>query len=294
MDICMDTKDLRFFRQVYETGSINKAARQLFITPQGLSRAIHRLEQEMDTALFERSSNGMISTRSGRYLYENCIPLLEQFDKIAVGVKQASFQNKTLKIGFSCGVLNVFPFQKLEEYKKKYAQLLLQWEENSNQEIIQKVHQGILDLGFVIGQTDNIDLWSMDIFSKKMNAIIYEEHPFFKKDILSINDLREERLITLNEKYFSYHSLLQRCQDFGFTPSIVVKTMDSQLIYQFCKQKAGLGIDADIHMDKSMMNGLHLAELYDSIPWKIFIIVRNDKKDQPAISGMVKLFLPVQ
>lgn len=114
----MDTKDLRFFRQVYETGSINKAARQLFITPQGLSRAIHRLEQEMDTALFERSSNGMISTRSGRYLYENCIPLLEQFDKIAVGVKQASFQNKTLKIGFSCGVLNVFPFQKLEEYKK--------------------------------------------------------------------------------------------------------------------------------------------------------------------------------
>lgn len=127
-----------------------------------------------------------------------------------------------------------------------------------------------------------------------MNAIIYEEHPFLKKDILSINDLREERLITLNEKYFSYHSLLQRCQDFGFTPSIVVKTMDSQLIYQFCKQKAGLGIDADIHMDKSMMNGLHLAELYDSIPWKIFIIVRNDKKDQPAISGMVKLFLPVQ
>lgn len=39
----MDTKDLRYFRQVYEDKSINQAAKQLFITPQGLSRIITKL-----------------------------------------------------------------------------------------------------------------------------------------------------------------------------------------------------------------------------------------------------------
>ena len=49
----MDTKDLRCFRLVYEERSINQAARHLFITPQGLSRIISRLEEELHTILFE-------------------------------------------------------------------------------------------------------------------------------------------------------------------------------------------------------------------------------------------------
>ena len=45
----MDTKDLRAFLRVYEEKSVNKAAKQLFITPQGLSRVIHNLETDLDT-----------------------------------------------------------------------------------------------------------------------------------------------------------------------------------------------------------------------------------------------------
>ena len=287
----MDTKDLRFFRQVYETGSINKASRQLFITPQGLSKVIRHLEEELQADLFQRSANGMVPTESGRYLYDNCGSLLEQFDALTLEIRQLRDRNRKLGIGFSCGVLNVFPFQKMETYKKQYSQITLQWEESSNQEIIHKIQQGILDLGFVIGPAANQELWAEEVFSRTMNVVVYEGHPFFQRDSISVNDLREEPLITLNEKYYSYHSLLQRCQDFGFTPSIVVKTMESQLIYQFCRQKAGLGIDADIHRDKSMMSGLHLIPLYDSIPWKIFLVSRKDRRKEQAIAKMAELFL---
>lgn len=288
----MDTKDLRFFRQVYETGSINKASKQLFITPQGLSKIIQHLEEELQVNLFERSANGMIPTESGRYLYDNCSPLLEQFDALTAEIRQLRDRNQKLNIGFSCGVLNVFPFHKMEEYKMQRRHMMLQWEESSNQEIIQKIQRGLLDLGFVIGPVANQELWAKEVFSRNMNVIAYKGHPFYERESISVNDLREEPLITLNEKYYSYHSLLQRCQDFGFTPSIVVKTMESQIIYQFCRQKIGLGIDADIHRDKSMMNGLHLIRLCDSIPWKIFMIIRNDRQKEPAIREMAKLFLP--
>ena len=98
----MDTKDLRFFRQVYE---------------------------ERRTCLFERLANGMVPTESGTYLYENSTPLLEQFDEIMIGLRQIQDRDQKLKIGFSCGVLNVFPLQKLEEYQKQYSHIRLQWEE---------------------------------------------------------------------------------------------------------------------------------------------------------------------
>ena len=62
----MDTKDLRCFRQVYEDRSINQAAKQLFITPQGLSRIITKLEGELQAPLFERTPTGMVPTESGK------------------------------------------------------------------------------------------------------------------------------------------------------------------------------------------------------------------------------------
>lgn len=286
----MDTKDLRFFRQVYEERSINKASKLLFITPQGLSRIIHHLEEELGASLFERSANGMLPTESGTYLYENSTPLLEQFDEIMIGIRQIEDRDQKLKIGFSCGVLNVFPFQKLEEYQKKHGRIQIQWEESVNQEIIHKVRQGSLDVGFVIGQITDQELWSREMFRKKMNVIIYEGHPFYEKESLSIEDLRDQPLVTLNEKYYSYHSLLQRCRDFGFTPSIVAKTMESQIIYHFCRQKIGLGVDADIHQDKIMLEGLRLIELRDSIPWKISMTIREDRRKEQAVCGMAELF----
>lgn len=286
----MDIKELRFFRQVYEEQSINRASKLLFITPQGLSKIIHHLEEELGASLFERSANGMLPTESGTYLYENSALLLEQFDEIMIGIRQIQDRDRKLKIGFSCGVLNVFPFQKLEEYQKRHSHIQIQWEEAVNQEIIHKVRQGNMDIGFAIGQITEPKLWQQEIFCKKMNVVVYEGHPFYDKESLSLEDLREEALITLNEKYYSYHSLIGRCRDFGFTPLIVVKTMESQVIYHFCRQKIGLGIDVDIHQDKIMLDGLRLIELRDSIPWKISMIIRSDRQKEQEMRGMAELF----
>lgn len=286
----MDTKDLRFFRQVYEEQSINKASKILFITPQGLSKVIRHLEEELGTRLFERSANGMVPTESGTYLYENSALLLEHFDEIMIGLRQIQDREQKLKIGFSCGVLNVFPFHKLEDYQRQCSHIQIQWEEAANQEIIRKVRQGSLDVGFAIGQIPDQELWAQEMFRKKMNVVVYEGHPFYEKESLSIEDLREQPLITLNETYYSYHSLLQRCRDFGFTPSIVAKTMESQVIYHLCRQKIGLGIDADIHRDKIMLEGLRLIGLRDCIPWKISMILCNDRRKEAAVRGMIELF----
>lgn len=51
----MNIKDLKCFEAVYEQKSINKAAKQLYITPQGLGSNIRSLENELGTVLFERA-----------------------------------------------------------------------------------------------------------------------------------------------------------------------------------------------------------------------------------------------
>lgn len=65
----MDMGSLGAFVAVYDCGSITKAAQQLYISPQGLSKSITRLEGEMGTQLFVRSHHGVVPTKYARTLY---------------------------------------------------------------------------------------------------------------------------------------------------------------------------------------------------------------------------------
>lgn len=147
----MDTKSIRYFCCVYEEKSIHQAAKQLFITPQGLSRIIQNLEEELQVQLFQRSSKGMVATEAGTYLYTNSQGIFHQLEELEMGIRNIRDEKQKYGIGFACGVLNFLSFQNISRLSSLYPDLHIQWEEASNFEIVQKVKEGKLQFGFVIG-----------------------------------------------------------------------------------------------------------------------------------------------
>lgn len=282
----MDTRDIRCFRLVYEERSINKAAHQIFITPQGLSRIIVKLENELQTQLFQRTANGTIPTESGHYFYTQSQELLYHLEDLKQKMQQLNHRQRTIRIGFACGSLNVLPLEQISHLTDYFPELQLQWDELENQEVTEKLLDSTLDAGFMIGTCSHTELTSTTIYTGKMNAIVYQGHPYYARDILSIQDLQEQPLISMNQKYSSYHNLIQRCSDFGFTPNIVISTMENSLIYRFCQEKSGIGIDADIHPEEELPADLRKIELHDAIPWKISLVCRKNTVNNEIISKL--------
>ncbi|ALM82756.1 LysR family transcriptional regulator [Bordetella sp. N] len=58
----------RYFLEVVEAGSLTGAALRLHVAPSAVSRMIRKLEDEYDTALFERHGRGMVLTEAGEIL----------------------------------------------------------------------------------------------------------------------------------------------------------------------------------------------------------------------------------
>ena len=111
----MNIKDLKCFEAVYEQKSINKAAKQLYITPQGLGSNIRSLENELGTVLFERAKQGVTPTESAQLLYKRAGLLIEEFEQIRNEVQQLSHREDVLRIGCACGVFNVIPFKLIQD-----------------------------------------------------------------------------------------------------------------------------------------------------------------------------------
>jgi DNA-binding transcriptional LysR family regulator len=55
---------LRYFLAVYETGSVNAAARRLFVAGSAVSRQVARLEKEAGAPLFDRLPTGVVPTEA--------------------------------------------------------------------------------------------------------------------------------------------------------------------------------------------------------------------------------------
>ncbi len=282
----MDTRDLCYFRLVYEERSINKAARQLFITPQGLSRIIGKLEGELQSKLFVRTANGTQPTQAGDYLYTQSQELLYQMESLKQKMQQLNNKQVCLRIGFACGSLNVLHLDKLLQIAALYPQLQLQWQEMENQEVIEKLRNGALEAGFIIGSNACAELATETVYTGAMTALVYEGHPYYERKMLYIKDLQDEPLITLNQKYACYHNLLQRCNDFGFVPNIAISTMESSLIYDFCEKQIGIGIDADIHPTGKLPSGLHKIPILDAIAWRISLVYRKNDNNHEILARL--------
>lgn len=65
----MELRQLEYFREIADTGSINEAARRLNMSQPPLSYQLRQLEEELNVRLFERSRQGVALTEAGKLLY---------------------------------------------------------------------------------------------------------------------------------------------------------------------------------------------------------------------------------
>ena len=73
----MTLLQMTFILEVERCGSMNRAARNLFVSQSALSAAIAEVERELGITAFRRSNRGIDLTQEGRELIAQIAPLVE-------------------------------------------------------------------------------------------------------------------------------------------------------------------------------------------------------------------------
>lgn len=78
----MNTVLLQYAVEVEKTGSITKAAANLYMDQPNLSKAIKTLEEGLGAPIFRRTSKGVVPTARGRIFLEHARNVLDQIEKM--------------------------------------------------------------------------------------------------------------------------------------------------------------------------------------------------------------------
>ena len=103
----MDIRQLDYFIVVAQLGSFTKAADELFLSRQALSKAVRNLEHELGQPLLANRDNHLELTDAGRTLLDDAAPVVEAFKQLErrhVGCVGAPALRRTLSVAMAHGL----------------------------------------------------------------------------------------------------------------------------------------------------------------------------------------------
>ncbi len=152
----------QIFNKVAETGNISFAAKELFISQPAISKAIRKLEADLNATLFTRSSRGVRLTEEGKLLYGYT---REAFHTLNEG--EAALQNFSrlgvghIRIGVSTTLCKYLLLPYLKEFVAAHPHIRFTIQCQSSFQTMELLREGRVDIG-LIGRPEN--LHGLDFF----------------------------------------------------------------------------------------------------------------------------------
>ena len=151
----MELRTLRYFMLVAREENITKAAELLHVTQPTLSRQLMQLEKELGTKLFHRGQHSISLTEDGMLLKRRAQELVDLADKTEQGfIKSEGPLTGELSIG--CGeTLNMHILaQWIASFRAENPLVQYDIYSATADEIKDRIEQGILDMGLLVGPAD--------------------------------------------------------------------------------------------------------------------------------------------
>jgi DNA-binding transcriptional LysR family regulator len=231
----------RVFYTVAKSGSLTRAARELFISQPAVSQSIKLLEKQIGGTLFIRTAKGMDLTYEGGIIFE----YIEKAQELIDAAEHKFKQLKDLEFGsFTIGANDTLCKNYLLKYicafNKKYPDIIVRIKNRTTVDTINLLRSGKADIGFVNLPADAKDMDIEERFGIH-DVFVADKKTFDKvKEPLEYRRLKDMPLIVI-ERTSTTRMLLDEYferQKIRLTPSFELSS--HELVVEFAK--AGLGV----------------------------------------------------
>ena len=219
----MRIQQLHYIIKIVETGSMNEAAKQLFITQPSLSNAVRDLDREMGIDIFNRNPKGITLTKDGVEFLSYARQVVEQTALLEERYKSKTTHRELFSVSSQhyAFVVNAF-VSLLGEADMTQYELFLR--ETRTWEIIDDVKNFRSEIGVLFLNSYNRDVLTKmfddnhltytSLFKAHPHIFVSKDNPLAKKKLIHLEDLEDFPYLSYdqgihNSFYFSEEIMSQ-------------------------------------------------------------------------------------
>ena len=295
----MDYDQLNSFLEVAKLQSFSLAAEKLFRTQPAISAQIRLVEQECGEKLFDRSGKKVALTAAGEILHRYATQMLNLHREALQSIAEL---NKTprgkLYIGANeATCLYVLP-KTFAKFKQLYPLVHISIYLNFSHKILQKVHEGAVDLGIVTlpQNADNMEI--IPVFRDEVQAVVPKDHVLAKKRSVTLEEFSHYPLI-LPKTGHTRVMLDRMLRDYRNNVQISMELASVETIKKFVGAGLGISVISRTYAQPEVAAGvlkliplegqriyrelglIYRRDRHHSLPAKVFIEVVREAAKSP-------------
>jgi DNA-binding transcriptional LysR family regulator len=185
----MNIEHIKAFHKVASTGSFTRAARELFLTQPAVSQQIKALESSLGIILFDRSSKKIRMTAEGEILFSythRLFTLHEEIDTLFGRLKTLHYGR--IRIGSTALLGTYFLPRIIGRLNRKYPGIQVDLRMGNSDEIIHRVREGVVDLGFAGMIVKDPKIRFIPVHREKLIMVASPRHHLARRKI-SLDDI---------------------------------------------------------------------------------------------------------
>lgn len=222
----------KIFFVVANSKTITEAAKKLFISQPAVTQSINNLEKQLNTTLFIRNTKGTKLTKTGKELYKQIKPAIEQILSAEKNLSLKQSKQKKLIIGINDAFLQQYIIKALKKLTLKYSNVLVGIHEHSTNLLLNEMMEEKIDFIITTLNKDSIDKNNFEITKlTQLHFCIIKN--IFSNTTFSYNDLKNNKII---------------CNDIEIINNLKIENKNTIIvdnyyqIYELVLQNVGVGV----------------------------------------------------
>lgn len=208
----MTLKQLKAFLVLVRTLNYANAANELCLSQSALSLSIKTLEEELGGKLFKRNTRRVEITTEGQSLIPYAKKLLANWEDMEKDVKQRFKLNRgTLNIASMPFATHAVLPEVMHDFAQQHPNISFSIHDITNEKIIEKVQEGIFEIGICFEPKANDQLIFQPIFNEDFLALLPKHHVLAKQKSVTWLELCSCPFVTLQNPSIIRHVIEEHC-----------------------------------------------------------------------------------
>jgi LysR family hydrogen peroxide-inducible transcriptional activator len=237
----MTLNELRYIVAVAQEKNFGRAAQRCFISQPALSVAIQKLEEELQTQLFERGKSEITVTPVGERIVEQAQKVLEEAARIR-DIAQAG-RNQLAGLFRLGAIYTVAPYllpDLVPALNALAPDMPLEIEENITEQLEAALKTGRIDAAIIALPFQPPGIVTEFLYEEPFQVVVPQRHPWAKRKTIDPSELAGEHAILLNVGHCFRDQVLESCPELNRGDAPVTRSNSLETIRNMVA--SGLGI----------------------------------------------------
>ncbi len=251
----MNLHQFRFVREaVRQNFNLTEAAKALFTSQPGVSKAIIELEEELGIDIFSRHGKRIRGlTEPGRQVLKSVEAILQEVEGLKrIGKEFAAQDSGSFTIATTHTQARYSLPAVVQQFSQKFPKVRLSLLQGNPKQVAEMVLNNQADLAIATEAIAEIDgLVSLPCFQWEHMVIVPPEHALLKSGSLTLEDIAAYPLVTYDAAFAGRNRIDQAFARRNLKPDVVLEAIDADVIKTYVELGMGVGIIAGLAFNAS-------------------------------------------